>query len=260
MIQMKKAFVNGKHATLKDELEGKVLSLCLFEEEDIDYACDSQAAEAVFEDDYVLVVNKHAGMIIHSDDKSEIGTLNSCVAEYYRQTGQRHAVRPVHRLDRDTSGCVMYCKSPWIQPYFDAAIEKKEIQRTYLAFVRGNAPFEEKRVELAIGKDRHVNGKMRISKDGKKAVTHLKVIKRLRQKNITVFKCELETGRTHQIRLHTSALHLPIINDALYGTAEKSVQSMGLCAIQLVWKAPFTNELKTAEASLPDDLKQLLGK
>lgn len=260
MIQMKKALLDGKHMTLKDSLYQKILSLCLFEEEEIDYVCDDFAAEVVYEDRFVLVVNKPAGIIIHEDDKQKHGTLNNRVAEYYRKTCQKHAIRPVHRLDKETSGCVMYCKSPWIQSYFDAAIEKKEIHRTYLAFVHGMASFDSKTVKLAIGKDRHVNGKMRISKTGKEAVTHMKTVCRIPEKNMSVLKCSLQTGRTHQIRLHTSALHLPIINDDLYGKKEPLVQSMGLCARKLEWKEPFTGKKCEAVAKLPEDLQRLFGK
>lgn len=260
MISEKKAFLDGKHMTLNDSLEKKRLSLCLFEEEEIDFVCDEESCEVLYEDEFVLVVNKPAGIIIHEDDKQKHGTLNNRVARYYHQTHQKHAVRPVHRLDKDTCGCVMYCKSPWIQSYFDAAIEKKEIHRTYWAFVHGQALFETKTVSLAIGKDRHVNGKMRISKTGKEAVTFMKVLKRMPERNISVLECVLKTGRTHQIRLHTSALHLPIINDILYGKKEKKIQSMGLCAKKLEWVTPFTGHKQCAEASLPEDLKQLFGK
>ncbi len=260
MIQEKKALLDGSRFIVKQSMKSKRLSLLLFEEEEIDYACDPVAAEVLYEDDFVLVVNKPSGIIIHEDDKMKQGTLNNRVAEYYRKTHQKHAVRPVHRLDKETCGCVMYCKSPWIQPYFDAAIEKKEIHRTYLAFVQGLASFKTKDVQLAIGKDRHVNGKMRISKTGKPALTHMRVLKRIPKDNLSVLECVLDTGRTHQIRLHTSSLNLPIINDELYGVPFKGVKSMGLCAKKIEWTSPFTKSKQCAEASLPEDLKQFAGK
>lgn len=258
MIQEHKALLDGNRFMVKQSMKGKTLSLLLFEEEEIDYICDPIAAEVLYEDEFVLVVNKPSGIIIHEDDKNKQGTLNNRVAEYYRKTHQKHAVRPVHRLDKETCGCVMYCKSPWIQPYFDAAIEKKEIHRTYLAFVQGLASFKTKDVQLAIGKDRHVNGKMRISKTGKAALTHVTVLKRIPEEQLSVLQCVLETGRTHQIRLHAAALHLPIINDDLYGVKRKGIQSMGLCAWKLEWISPFTKSKQCAAASLPDDLKHLL--
>lgn len=260
MIQMKKALLDQKHCMMSDSLKNRTLSLCLFEEEDIDFACDDEVAEVLYEDDVVLVVNKPSGIIIHEDDKTKTGTLNNRVAAYYQKTGQRHAIRPVHRLDRETCGCVLYCKSSWIQPYFDAAIEKKEIHRTYLAFVRGIPDFRTRVVRMAIGKDRHENGKMRISRSGKEAVTHMECVHLDKKRRISVLKCILETGRTHQIRLHASALKLPIINDELYGVVEPSVSSMGLCAWKLEWKTPFTEKRQCAEASVPEDLKRFAGK
>ena len=258
MIQEKKAFLDGKHFTVKDSLQDRRLSLLLFEEEEIDFVCDEKAAEVLYEDEFVLVVNKPSGLIIHEDDKNKHGTLNNQVAEYYRKSHQKHTVRPVHRLDRETCGCVLYCKVPWIQPYFDAAIENKEIHRTYLAFVKGIPSFKTLTLNRPIGKDRHVNGKMRISKTGKPAVTHLKTCKT--DSKFSVIECVLETGRTHQIRLHLSSLNLPILNDSIYGIKEKSISSMGLCAKKLEWKTPFTGEMQCAEASLPNDLKKLLEK
>jgi len=260
MIQEKKALLDGNRFMVKQNMKGKRLSLFLFEEEEIDFACAPEAAEVLYEDDFVLVVNKPGGIIIHEDDKNKQGTLNNQVAEYYRRTHQKHAVRPVHRLDKQTSGCVMYCKSRWIQPYFDAAMERKDIHRTYLAFVQGLASFKTKDVRLAIGKDRHENGKMRVSKTGKPALTHIRTLKRIPEYNLSVLECVLDTGRTHQIRLHVSSLNLPIINDELYGVTRKEVQSMGLCAWKLEWTTPFTNQKQCAVASLPDDLKPFAGK
>ena len=260
MIQEKKAFLDGKHFTVKDSLKDRRLSLNLFEEEEIDFVCDEIAPEILYEDEFVLVVNKPSGVIIHEDDKKKHGTLNNQVAKYYEMTHQKHAVRPVHRLDAETCGCVLYCKSSWVQPYFDAAIEKKEIHRTYLAFVKGLASFDDITVNRSIGKDRHVNGKMRLSKTGKHAVTHIRTLKRIPKLRISILECVLDTGRTHQIRLHAASLQLPILNDALYGVKEKGLVSMGLCAKKLEWKTPFTNQMKCAEASLPNDLKNLLRK
>ena len=260
MIQLKKCLLDQKHCMMSDSLEHKTLSLCLFEEEEIDFACDENVAEVLYEDEYVLVVNKPSGIIIHEDDKTKTGTLNNYVAAYYQKTGQKHAVRPVHRLDKETCGCVLYCKCPWIQPYFDAAIEKKEIHRTYLAFVKGLPDFRSRTVKLPIGKDRHENGKMRIAKTGKEAITQMECVHVDRKRRVSVLKCVLETGRTHQIRLHASALKLPIINDVLYGCKEPTVKSMGLCAWKLKWNTPFTGVIQSAEASIPEDLKQFAAK
>ena len=172
--------------------------------------------EILYEDDCLLIVNKPIHMIVHSDG-SDTQTLDHAVKAYYEKTNQVIPVRHIHRLDRDTSGCILYCKSSYLQPYFDHMMSTKQIRRTYLALVDGKIE-KKQTINANIGKDRHAN-KYRVSPSGQNAITHIKPIKY--QKKKTLVECILDTGRTHQIRVHLSSINHPLIGDELYGKKAK---------------------------------------
>ena len=172
--------------------------------------------EILYEDDLLLIVNKPIHMIVHSDGNNT-QTLDHAIKAYYEKTSQTVPVRHIHRLDRDTSGCILYCKSSYLQPYFDYLMSTKQIRRTYLALVDGKIE-KKQTINANIGKDRHAN-KYRVSSSGQSAITHIKPIKY--QKKKTLVECTLDTGRTHQIRVHLSSIGHPLIGDELYGKKAK---------------------------------------
>ena len=172
--------------------------------------------EILYEDDLLLIINKPIHMIVHNDG-NDIQTLDNAVKYYYDQTNQHVPIRHIHRLDRDTSGCILYCKSSYLQPYFDYLMSTKQIRRTYLALVEGKVE-KKQTINANIGRNRHQN-KYRVSKTGQKAITHIKPIKY--QKKKTLIECILDTGRTHQIRVHLSSIGHPLIGDEIYGKKEK---------------------------------------
>lgn len=150
----------------------------------------------------------------------------------------------------------MFCKCALLQPYFDSLIASKEIKKTYLAIIQGYLPKKEMTINLPIGQDRHSKNKMCISKTGKDALTHFKEIKT--KGNYTLVKCQIETGRKHQIRVHLSHLHHPIINDTLYGKASSRINRMALHAYRLEFIHPLTYQTMIIECTLPKDMEKLL--
>lgn len=212
--------------------------------EEIDYACDFNCAKVVYEDNFVLIVHKDAGIIVH-DDKDKKGTLANQVATYYTQTNQSHAVRYIHRLDEDTSGLVFFSKISLFQPWFDEELALKKMHRIYYAVVEGKMKVGHKQViNKAIGRNRHDAKKMMISSTGKEAITRIKCL--ATKNGLSLLECELETGRTHQIRVHLSSIGYPIVNDRLYGTLTSNWNGMGLYAYQLEWNELFTNKKRVS--------------
>ena len=187
--------------------------------------------DIIYQDSYILAVNKPAGIIIHSDGTSHAGeragmcateTLTDYVRVYLENNGcvqQAQDVQALHRLDKNTTGIVLFSLDKETQPLFDELIRSRNVHKTYLAGVKGEFPEGEQDITLPIGRDRHDARRMRVSKTGKPALTH---VRRLEvqcrgQSTRSLMLAELGTGRKHQIRVHFSALGFPIVGDGLYG-------------------------------------------
>lgn len=187
--------------------------------------------DIIYQDSYILAVNKPAGIIIHSDGTSRSGertgmradeTLTDHVRVYLESNGciqQAQDVQALHRLDKDTTGIVLFSLDKETQPLFDELIRSRNVHKTYLAVVKGEFPEGEQDITLPIGRDRHDARRMRVSKTGKSALTHVRrlEVQRRGQSTRSLMLAELGTGRKHQIRVHFSALGFPIVGDGLYG-------------------------------------------
>lgn len=151
----------------------------------------------------------------------------------------------------------MFCKCAFLQPKLDIMMANKEIKRTYLAIVDGIVK-KDLIINKPISRDRHQN-RMRTSNNGKKAVTKVHVLKRSFPSNYTVVKCDLQTGRKHQIRVHLSSINHPLLSDPLYGTNSKLINRVALHGYKLEFNHPFFNQKITVFADIPDDMK-FIGK
>lgn len=225
----------------------------LLKEETVDWIPADKAAAVVYEDPFVCVVHKDAGCIIHgeADDNS---CLNAQVARYYLDHDIHASVRPIHRLDRDTCGLVIYSKTEFFQPFFDGCISSKKIHRHYQAicFDTGKIP---KRFSChkAIGKDRHVNNRYRVSPSGKEAHTDFVLLQR--KNGYALIGCTLHTGRTHQIRVHLGDFGLQLVNDPIYGRKSADFRYMGLWADEVSLIDPITERKYPVKDNIPDDYK-----
>ena len=220
----------------------------ILDEYEPDYKPDRQECKVVYEDDLLFVASKPAGIIVHDEENS----LANQAAAYLINHNIKAPVRYIHRLDKETSGLIMFCKIPLFQPYFDKQLEDKNINRTYLALARGKGKLNQKfTFNENIGADRHENNKYRVSKTGKTAKTKVEIINVIN--DILLMKCRLLTGRTHQIRVHLSYHGFPILNDEIYGIKSDLIKHMGLWAYQLEFIHPFTNKKVTVtDDSNPD--------
>lgn len=222
------------------------------------------ALEVLFEDDFCLVVHKPAGMAVHPDGSGNEITLDHVVAAHYAASGGGVAVRHIHRLDKDTTGPVLYAKNEYAQLVLDEDMRAKSVSRLYAAIVQGVVPPGLKVIDAPIGRDRHHAARRRVSPGGQDAVTRM--IGREVLQGGTVLRVQLETGRTHQIRVHLSHMGHPLFGDALYeGPAWSAGRlphsgSTGRQALHgeiLAFSHPWTKEPLEVTDPWPEDMLQL---
>lgn len=203
--------------------------------------------DVLFQDQYVLVVNKPKNLIIHNDDGE---TLDRIVAGYLVNNGMEPIPRHLYRLDKDTSGCMLYALDPLTLSKLSHDLENKKLTKTYLALVSGQMNNKNGIIDYKIASDRHVNGKMIVSKNGKSAFTSYEVLKS--NINQSLLRVKIETGRTHQIRVHLSSIGYPIIGDEIYG--KKSSTPLQLQAETVTFYHPFMKKSLTIKVRLPIQL------
>jgi 23S rRNA pseudouridine1911/1915/1917 synthase len=233
---------------------GDVIEYALAVPEALDARPEDIALDVVYEDDALLVVDKPAGMVTHPAHGARDGTLvNALLAHAGALPGDPLRPGLVHRLDRDTSGLLVVAKTEAALRTLGKAMMRREIGRTYLGLVRGVPEHPKGTIDGALGRDPHNRLKYALRADGKPAVTHYALRERLQDASELEFV--LETGRTHQIRVHMAAFGLPIINDPVYGKVDPRVDLPGqaLHAWRLAFRHPVSQAALAFEAEPPTD-------
>lgn len=224
------------------------------------------ALDILYEDADVIVVNKPKGMVVHPDNTHYSGTLvNALLYHCHDLSGIGGVMRPgiVHRIDMDTTGSVIACKNDMAHESLAAQLKEHSVVRRYRCICVGEIKEDELTIDAPIGRSERDRKKMAVNqKNGKRAVTHIRVLKRF--KGYSYLECRLETGRTHQIRVHLSSIHHPILGDEIYGNPTvnkkfKNLQGQCLHAMILGFVHPVSREYVETVAPLPEYFNNLLN-
>ena len=255
-------YVNGVSAHTKRALKaGDMVAIRQFKDTSYGVTPEEGNLDIIYEDNDVIVVNKPAGILVHPAGCTESGTLANYLAGYFKQKKQIVTIRPVHRLDRDTTGCVLFAKSGKLQTTLEKMLAEGKIHRRYEAVIvgAGSKLAEECPqgiIEAPIAKDVFRPNRRVVASGGQRAVTHFQVLKE--GQSFSILSLWLETGRTHQIRVHLAHSGYPVVGDKMYGRADKSLGRQALHAAALEFIHPLTGEKLKLRAKRPEDFQHLI--
>ena len=233
------------------------------EEDDINIVPENIPLDIVYEDDYLLVVNKPSGMVVHPAPGNYSGTLvNALMYHCNKLSSVNGSIRPgiVHRIDADTSGLLLVAKNDMVHNDLAKQIETKSVTRKYICLVHGVIMEDTATIDAPIGRDINNRKKMCVTGDNsKEAVTHIRVLERY--KDATLIECILETGRTHQIRVHMNYINHPVVNDPVYGCKRLDDKDFGqmLHAKELGFIHPITKEFLDFKVEPPQKFNDILN-
>ena len=265
LIEDGNILVNGKKAKVsyKTQENDKIL-VEIPEPKQIELKAQDIPIEIIYEDNDIIVVNKPKGMVVHPANGNPDGTLVNAIMAICKDSlsGIGGEIRPgiVHRIDKDTSGLLIVAKNDNAHVKMSEQIKNHEVKKTYIALVRGVFKENEATIDMPIGRSTSDRKKMAVNKNGKNAITHIKVLKRFDK--YTLLKVNIETGRTHQIRVHLSHIGYPIVGDYTYSNGKNEFDVIGQClhAQKLEFKHPITQKDMCLEAELPQYFKDILDK
>ena len=266
LIEEEKITVNGKKEKASYKVQnGDKIEIEEEPAKEIELKAQDIPVEILYEDDDIIVVNKPKGMVVHPANGNPDGTLVNAVMAICKDSlsGIGGEIRPgiVHRLDKNTSGAIIIAKNDKAHIALSNQLKNHEIKKTYIALVRGIVKENNATINMPIARSKNDRKKMAVDKNGKEAITHFKVLKRFDK--CTLLEVNIETGRTHQIRVHLSHIGYPIIGDDVYSNGKNRWNVKGQClhAKSLDFKHPITGKLIHIEAPLPkyftDILKEL---
>lgn len=266
IIKEGNVFVNGRPVKASYRMEDTdEVTIDLPELTEPKIEAENIPLDILYEDEDLLMVNKPKGMVVHPSAGHSTGTLVNAVMYHCRGqlSGINGVMRPgiVHRIDRDTTGVLVICKNDYAHNHVAEQLKEHSITRKYRAIVTGVIGEDEGVVDAPIGRHPTERKKMAVNeKNGKRAVTHYRVLQRFA--NHTYIECQLETGRTHQIRVHMASLHHPLLGDTVYGPDKNPYHLEGqtLHAQVLGLIHPVTEQYLEAEAPLPEYFRKLLEK
>lgn len=265
LIEEGNILVNGKNAKVSYKIqENDKISVEIPEPKQIELKAQNIPIEIIYEDSDIIVVNKPKGMVVHPANGNPDGTLVNAIMAICKDSlsGIGGEIRPgiVHRIDKDTSGLLIVAKNDNAHVKMSEQIKNHEVKKTYIALVRGVFKENEATIDMPIGRSTSDRKKMAVNKNGKNAITHIKVLKRFDK--YTLLQVNIETGRTHQIRVHLSHIGYPIVGDYTYSNGKNEFDVIGQClhAQKLEFKHPITQKDMCLEAELPQYFKDILDK
>ena len=265
LIENGKILVNGKLSKASYKLQaGDEISIEKEEPVEIKLEAEEIPLDVMYEDNDILVVNKQKGLVVHPGNGNPNGTLVNAIMARCKDSlsGIGGEIRPgiVHRIDKDTSGLLIVAKNDKAHINMSEQIKNHEVVKTYLALVRGNVKENEATIDMPIARSTKDRTKMAVSKSGKNATTHIKVLERF--DGFTYIKVNIETGRTHQIRVHMAQIGFPLVGDSVYSNGKNpfGVEGQMLHSSRLEFIHPVSGKHMDIEAPLPEYFEEVLKK
>ena len=264
LIENRDILVNGNSSKASYRVtNGDIITVEIPEVTETDIKPQDIPIPIVYEDNDIIVVNKPKGMVVHPANGNPDGTLVNAILAHCNGTlsGIGGKVRPgiVHRLDKDTSGLLIVAKNDRAHLNMSKQIQDRKVTKKYVALVRGVIAENEATIDMPIGRNEKDRKKMAVDKNGKNAVTHFKVIKRYN--NYTLLDIKIDTGRTHQIRVHLAEIGHPVVGDEVYsnGKNEFGIKGQMLHAKSLDFVHPITEKKMHLEAEVPEYFKKVIN-
>ncbi len=259
MLAEEYILVNGK--SIKASYKVKVGDVILIKDgfvKEMSLEATKMEIDIVYEDEYLMVINKDSGVVVHPGAGNSNDTLVNGLLYYNKTLSKGEEFRPgiVHRLDKDTSGLMIVAKDDKAHELLADDFKNKRIHREYIALLDGVFPQKKAIIDAPIGRSKQYFDKMEVCKDGKKAITNLEVIKKY--KDYTLVKLVLETGRTHQIRVHLAYIGYPVHNDPVYSNKVCTDFGQFLHSAYLKFKHPITGELLEFNSDLPEEFQTFI--
>ncbi len=251
--------VNGKEVKLNYKLQkDDVIEVTVNAEESQNIEGEDLNIKVIYEDDDLLIVDKPPFMVVHPTKSHPMGTLANGVIHHFRSNNDNSIVRLVSRLDRDTSGLIMIAKNQFSHMNLAKSMDKNLIKKSYLAIIHGNLDNQEGTIDLPIGRPTDETIKRAVLEDGQRSITHYKI--KESYKEGALVELVLETGRTHQIRVHLSYVGCPIYGEQLYSdfNDEELISRQALHAYALTLPHPRSGEILNFESTLPEDMTKLI--
>lgn len=265
LIEEEKIMLNGTSAKASYRVKNGD-EIAIYKEETKEPTIEAQdiPLDVLYEDDDIIVINKPKGMVVHPGNGNQDGTLVNAVLARCKGSlsGIGGQIRPgiVHRLDKDTSGVIIVAKNDKAHIEISRQIQNREVKKTYYALVRGKVPENEATIKMPIGRSKLDRKKMAVCKDGKEAITHFKVMKRWDE--YTLLEVKIETGRTHQIRVHMAQIGYPVVGDMVYSNGKNpfGVEGQMLHAKKIEFLHPITKKEMCIDAPLPGYFEEIVNK
>lgn len=257
LTRQKGILLNGKTVYLQKKIKpNDVLRVRVLE--DIAYGVEPEQGniEILYEDDYMIILNKPAFQLVHPTGQTTRGTLANFLAYHLQQRGIVSTIRAVHRLDRDTSGCVIFAKDSRSQFALEQQLKERILKRTYRALVKGIVLSEQGTIDAPIGLHPDHPNRRAVNPKGEQAVTHYRTIRNF--EDATLLELTLDTGRTHQIRVHLAHEGYPVIGDRMYGFPSPLIKRQALHAFSVGFKNLKDQHEITVEAPMPPDFIQVI--
>lgn len=260
LTRLKGIRLNKKTVFLqKKVLADDVLSVLTLEDKSYGVLPEEGSIDILFEDSQVIVVNKPPNMLVHPAGQTSHGTLANYLAYYFQRRGEVLTIRPLHRLDRDTSGCVVFAKDAQTQAMLEKQLHNGDFKRSYYALVEGSIEPQEGTIDFPIGRHPKMPNRRAAVEQGERAITHYRTLKSIRNNervpDLSLLELKLETGRTHQIRVHLAHVGHPVIGDKMYGKQSALIARQALHAESVFFIHPKEGQKIKVQAPIPLDFE-----